>query len=182
MADQNNLLPPTKTLLTKAWDVDRFIVLGSVEKLVAIFFCPFFDQMETGVKPLSKNGEKQEDLAALRKQQQYVVESAMMKNTLDRIGTRVSRFCTIYYVDTSKVTEFDALYELFADEPFALMFFYKNKHVKVDVGTGNNNKINFPVDEDDLIYMVEGIYIGAKAGKPVVDSRKQFSQYTDRGQ
>lgn len=177
-----SIVPPTKTMLTKAWDVDRFIVLGSVDKLVAVLFCPFFEHIEKGIRPVDTTSSRQGDGAA-RIQQQYIIESATMKNTLDRIAINVSRYCTVFYVDTTKVTEFDSMYELFADEPFALLFFYKNTHIKLDVGTGNNNKINFPiVDEDEMKRLIEATVLGAKAGHVVVNSRMEYSQYAGRGQ
>ena len=105
-----------------------------------------------------------------------------MKHTLDSIGTRVNRFCTFYYVDTSQVSEFDNYYELYASEPFALLFFYRNKHIKIDLGTGNNNKINFPTDTDEMINILEVAFLGAKAGKTVIETRMEFSQFAGRGQ
>jgi hypothetical protein len=32
------------------------------------------------------------------------------------------------------------MYELY--DPCTVMFFYRNKHIMIDLGTGNNNKIN----------------------------------------
>jgi len=131
--------------------------------------------------PQNQN-KKGEDASALRIQQQFINESALMKHTLDSIGTRVNRFCTFYYVDTSQVSEFDNYYELYASEPFALLFFYRNKHIKIDLGTGNNNKINFPTDTDEMINILEVAFLGAKAGKTVIETRMEFSQYAGRGQ
>lgn len=31
------------------------------------------------------------------------------------------------------------MYELY--DPLAVMFFYRNKHIMIDLGTGNNNKM-----------------------------------------
>ena len=46
------------------------------------------------------------------------------------------------------------MYELY--DPCTLMFFYRNKHMMIDLGTGNNNKINWPMeDEQELIDIIE---------------------------
>jgi DIM1 family U5 snRNP protein len=37
------------------------------------------------------------------------------------------------------------MYELY--DPMTLMFFYRNKHMMIDTGTGNNNKITFNFTE-----------------------------------
>ena len=36
------------------------------------------------------------------------------------------------------------------------MFFYRNKHIMVDLGTGNNNKINWALtDKQEMIKIIE---------------------------
>jgi DIM1 family U5 snRNP protein len=36
------------------------------------------------------------------------------------------------------------------------MFFYRNKHIMVDLGTGNNNKINWSIDDkQEMIDIIE---------------------------
>jgi hypothetical protein len=50
------------------------------------------------------------------------------------------------------------------------MFFYRNKHMQVDFGTGNNknNKINFDInnkqDKQELIDIIEVVYSAARKG------------------
>ena len=57
-------------------------------------------------------------------------------------------------VDISKVSDFNKMYELY--DPCTTMFFYRNKHMMIDLGTGNNNKINWPMtDEQEFIDIVE---------------------------
>lgn len=39
------------------------------------------------------------------------------------------------------------------------MFLGRNKHIMIDLGTGNNNKINWPMsDKQELIDIVEVVY------------------------
>ena len=190
-ADAASAIAPTTTVLTRAWDIDRFIVLGSVDKLVAVMYCPYFEQIRVGIRPASTqqqsctaNGNRAttRDAAATANQTAFIIEAALMEDTLRRIARRVSRYCCIYFADTNIVHDYDVMYELHAEEPFSLQFYYRNQHVKLDVGTGNYNKINFPIEEDELLSVVEAAFVGAKAGKVVVDSRKQYSQYARRGQ
>jgi len=48
--------------------------------------------------------------------------------------------------------------------------------VVIDLGTGNNNKLNFVLeDKQELIDIVETIYKGAKKGRGLVVSPKDYS-------
>lgn len=52
----------------------------------------------------------------------------------------------------------------------------RNKHIQVDFGTGNNNKINFPIaDKQDLIDVLEVAYKAASKGKGLAVSPKDYS-------
>ena len=51
------------------------------------------------------------------------------------------------------------MYELY--DPVTVMFFYRNKHMMIDLGTGNNNKINWALNnKQEFIDIVEVIYRG----------------------
>lgn len=46
------------------------------------------------------------------------------------------------------------MYELY--DPCTVMFFFRNKHIMVDLGTGNNNKINWALDDkQEMIDLIE---------------------------
>ena len=48
-------------------------------------------------------------------------------------------------------------YELY--DPCTVMFFYRNKHMMIDLGTGNNNKLNWALtDTQEFIDILETIY------------------------
>ena len=58
-------------------------------------------------------------------------------------------------------------------DPVTLMFFFRNKHMMCDFGTGNNNKLNWVLeDKQELIDIIETIYRGAKKGRGLVVSPK----------
>lgn len=39
--------------------------------------------------------------------------------------------------------DFNVMYELY--DPCTIMFFFRNKHIMIDLGTGNNNKVRHVV-------------------------------------
>jgi hypothetical protein len=48
------------------------------------------------------------------------------------------------------------MYELY--DPCTVMFFFRNKHIMIDLGTGNNNKINWALDDkQEMIDLIEVI-------------------------
>lgn len=93
-------------------------------------------------------------------------------------------FAVIYLCDNSektgpplppdeewRVPDFNDMYELY--DPMTIMFFYRNKHMMCDFGTGNNNKLNWVLeDKQELIDILETIYKGAKKGRGLVVSPK----------
>lgn len=86
----------------------------------------------------------------------------------------MKNFAVIYLVDISKVPDFNTMYELY--DPCTIMFFFRNKHMMIDLGTGNNNKINWAfTDKQEFIDIVETVYKGAKKGKGLVISPKDYS-------
>jgi DIM1 family U5 snRNP protein len=55
----------------------------------------------------------------------------------------------------------------------ARRFFYRNKHIMIDLGTGNNNKINWAIeDKQEFIDIIETVYRGASKGRGLVVSPK----------
>lgn len=73
-----------------------------------------------------------------------------------------------------QVPDFNAMYELY--DPCTVMFFFRNKHIMVDLGTGNNNKINWAMEEkQEFVDIVEVVYRGARKGRGLVVSPKDYS-------
>ncbi|KAJ9479156.1 Spliceosomal protein DIB1, partial [Pseudozyma hubeiensis] len=97
-----------------------------------------------------------------------------MDETLYKISTAVQNFAVIYLVDITQVPDFNKMYELY--DACSTMFFYRNKHIMIDLGTGNNNKINWAItDRQELIDIVEVVYRGASKGRGLVISPKDYS-------
>ena len=97
-------------------------------------------------------------------------------NLLSHIGIadRVKNFAVLYVCDLDQVPDFKQMYELY--DTVTLMFFFRNKHMMCDFGTGNNNKLNWVLeDKQELIDIIETIYRGAKQGRGLVVSPKDYS-------
>lgn len=93
---------------------------------------------------------------------------------LYKISEEVQLFASIYLVDISQVPDFNTMYELY--DPMTVMFFFRNRHIMVDFGTGNNNKLNFVVDSrQGMIDIIETVYRGARKGKGLVVSPVDYS-------
>ncbi|XP_072303227.1 thioredoxin-like protein 4A [Eucyclogobius newberryi] len=97
-----------------------------------------------------------------------------MDEVLYSIAEKVKNFAVIYLVDITEVPDFNKMYELY--DPCTLMFFFRNKHIMIDLGTGNNNKINWTMeDKQEMIDIVETVYKGARKGRGLVVSPKDYS-------
>jgi len=97
-----------------------------------------------------------------------------MDETLYKVAEKCKNFAVFYVVDISQVPDFNKMYEIY--DPCTLMFFYRNKHIMIDLGTGNNNKINWPVDDpQEMIDIVETVYRGARKGRGLVIAPKDYS-------
>lgn len=98
----------------------------------------------------------------------------IMDETLYQVAELVKNFAVIYLVDITQVTAFNEDYKL--TDPCTVMFFHRDKHIMVDMGTGNNNKITFPMtNTQDLIDIIEVVYRGARKGRGLVDAPRDYS-------
>jgi U5 snRNP protein, DIM1 family len=98
----------------------------------------------------------------------------IMDETLYKVAERVKNFAVVYLVDITLVRDFNEAYKL--TDPCTVMFFFRDKHIMVDMGTGNNNKITFAMtDQQDLIDIIEVVYRGARKGRGLVNAPKDYS-------
>ena len=97
-----------------------------------------------------------------------------MDEMLYNIAYHIKNFAVIYLVDITEVPDFNDIYELY--DPCSVMFFYRNRHIMVDMGTGNNNKINFLLnDKQDIIDIAECVYRTARKGRGLAVPPRDFS-------
>ena len=98
----------------------------------------------------------------------------LQDEVLASITDVVKNFAVIYVVDISEVPDFNEMYELY--DPLTTMFFFRNKHIMIDLGTGNNNKVNWPLaDKQEFVDLIEVVYRGARKGRGLVVSPKDYS-------
>uniref|UniRef100_A0ACD5T8K1 Uncharacterized protein n=1 Tax=Avena sativa TaxID=4498 RepID=A0ACD5T8K1_AVESA len=97
-----------------------------------------------------------------------------MDEVLAGVAEAVKNLAVIYLVDITEVPGFNALYELY--DPSTVMFFFRNRPVKIDLGTGDNNKINWAMkDKREFVDIVETVYRGARKGRGQVVAPKNYS-------
>lgn len=152
------VLPHLKT----GWHVDQAI-MSEEDRLVVIRFGRDWDP----------DCMRQDEV--LYRMSSTISESLSSSLTpLIGIADRVKNFAVIYLCDIDQVPDFNKMYELY--DPVTVMFFFRNKHMMCDFGTGNNNKMNWVLeDKQELIDIIETIYKGAKKGRGLVVSPKDYS-------
>lgn len=117
---------------------------------------------------------EEERVVVLRFGHDYDPVCMVMDETLAGCADQIKNFAVIFLVDISQVPDFNTMYELY--DPCTIMFFYRNKHIMIDLGTGNNNKINWAMnDKQEFIDIVETVYRGARKGRGLVVSPKDYS-------
>eukprot|EP00300_Choanocystis_sp_HF-7_P035141 c48511_g1_i1.p2 GENE.c48511_g1_i1~~c48511_g1_i1.p2 ORF type:complete len:156 (+),score=46.43 c48511_g1_i1:42-470(+) len=116
----------------------------------------------------------EENVVVVRFGHDWDPECMAQDEVLFRIAERVRKFCNIYLVDITEVPDFNKMYELY--DAMTVMFFFRNKHIQVDLGTGNNNKINMVIpDDQEMIDLIETVFRGARRGRGLVTSNKDYS-------
>mmetsp|Transcript_2350 Transcript_2350/g.2630 ORF Transcript_2350/g.2630 Transcript_2350/m.2630 type:complete len:143 (+) Transcript_2350:34-462(+) len=118
---------------------------------------------------------KEEDrVVIIRFGRDWSPECMQMDEVLYAIANKVKLMACIHLVDIDEVPDFNKMYELY--DPVTVMFFFRNKHIMIDLGTGNNNKINWPLtNKSEMIAIVETVYRGARKGRGLVVSPKDYS-------
>jgi DIM1 family U5 snRNP protein len=179
--------------LVTGWHVDQAI-MSEEERLVVIRFGRDWDP------DCMRQDEVlyREDPFSLFAPLLLIMESA-------GIADRVKNFAVVYVCDLDQVPDFKQMYGQYAPfltisrlkpatphlsfsdicadmfyielyDPVTIMFFFRNKHMMCDFGTGNNNKLNWVLeDKQELIDIIETIYRGAKKGRGLVVSPKDYS-------
>ena len=117
---------------------------------------------------------EEDRIVVIRFGHDYDKQCMEMDEMLYKCAEAVCNFAVIYLVDITEVPDFNNMYELY--DPCTVMFFYRNRHIMVDFGTGDNNKLNFKIsNKQDLIDILETVYRGAHKGKGLVVSPKDYS-------
>uniref|UniRef100_A0A7S2TUJ5 mRNA splicing factor DIB1 n=1 Tax=Lotharella oceanica TaxID=641309 RepID=A0A7S2TUJ5_9EUKA len=103
------------------------------------------------------------------------IECKRMDKILEKVMLSVYDIAIICTVDIEKVVDFNEMYELY--DNCSVMFFFRNRHIMIDLGTGNNNKIDWVLqDKFELIDIIESVYRGVRKGKNLILSPIDFSK------
>ena len=115
--------------------------------------------------------QEKEKLVVIRFGHDWDPDCMLQDETLFAVADKVSNFAVVYLVDITEVPDFNKMYELY--DPTTVMFFFRNKHIMIDLGTGNNNKINWPLNnKQEMIDIIEVVYKAAKKGRGLAVSPK----------
>lgn len=150
--------------LVSGWHVDQAI-LSEEDRLVVIRFGRDWDKdcMKQD-EVLYKVADQVKNFAVI-----YVCDIDQVPNFNGMYG--MSSFRPIPWRETTNQTKYTELYDA-----CTVMFFFKNKHMMCDFGTGNNNKMNFYVeDKQQLIDIIEVIYKAARKGSGQAKSPVDYS-------
>lgn len=117
---------------------------------------------------------EEDRLVLIRFGHDWDAQCMIMDETMYGIADKSKNFACMYLVDISDVPDFNTMYELY--DPVTLMFFFRNKHIMIDLGTGNNNKVNWPIsNKQELFDLIEVVYRGARKGRGLVIAPKDYS-------
>ncbi|MFQ6648568.1 hypothetical protein Gotur_021757 [Gossypium turneri] len=117
---------------------------------------------------------EEERLVVIRFGHDWDETCMQMDEVLASVAETIKNFAVIYLVDITEVPDFNTMYELY--DPSTVMFFFRNKHIMIDLGTGNNNKINWALkDKQEFIDIIETVYRGARKGRGLVIAPKDYS-------
>ncbi|KAG4304517.1 hypothetical protein PORY_002227 [Pneumocystis oryctolagi] len=145
--------------LRTGWHVDQAILSGTKGFFFLLLFIFAIEEERLVVIRFGRDGDE---------------ECMRQDEVLYKIAEKVVNFAVIYLVDIDEVPDFKQMYELY--DRCTIMFFYRNKHMMIDLGTGNNNKINWALeDKQELIDIFETVYKGARKGRGLVISPKDYS-------
>lgn len=98
-----------------------------------------------------------------------------MDEILANSAELIKNFAVIYVVDITEVPYYNEMYEL--TDPCSVMFFFRNKIVQIDYGTGENNKMTFVIPtKQEFLDICELAYRGATKGVGCIKSNINYAK------
>eukprot|EP00928_Gymnodinium_smaydae_P072665 TRINITY_DN55994_c0_g1_i1.p2 TRINITY_DN55994_c0_g1~~TRINITY_DN55994_c0_g1_i1.p2 ORF type:complete len:143 (-),score=24.18 TRINITY_DN55994_c0_g1_i1:189-617(-) len=115
-----------------------------------------------------------EKVLLLRFGHDYDPECMEIDEVLAAVLPRVQQYCQIHLVDTKEVPDFCQQYELY--DPCTLMFFYRGRHVQIEMGMGDRFKITWaPHGKEELVDLIETVHRGAQQGRDLVVFTRDYA-------
>merc|ERR1712100_92145 len=98
----------------------------------------------------------------------------LMDELLLSVQDAVKASCRMHLVDVQEVPDFCQQYELY--DPCTLMFFFRGRHVQLELGVGDRYKITWPIGgPKELAEIVEAVHRGAQQGRDLVVAARDHS-------
>ncbi|KAI3957165.1 hypothetical protein MKW98_002792 [Papaver atlanticum] len=115
---------------------------------------------------------EEERLVVIRFGHDWDETCMQMDEVLSSVAETIKNFAVIYLVDITEVPDFNTMYD-----PSTVMFFFRNKHVMIDLGTGNNNKINWALkDKQEFIDIIETVSWGQERSRSCDSTQRLLYQ------
>eukprot|EP00747_Dinoflagellata_sp_TGD_P168044 gnl/TRDRNA2_/TRDRNA2_193584_c0_seq1.p1 gnl/TRDRNA2_/TRDRNA2_193584_c0~~gnl/TRDRNA2_/TRDRNA2_193584_c0_seq1.p1 ORF type:complete len:144 (+),score=17.97 gnl/TRDRNA2_/TRDRNA2_193584_c0_seq1:94-525(+) len=119
-------------------------------------------------------GGEDSKVVCLRFGHDYDPECVLMDENLAAVLSSIEAMCNVFLVDIDEVPEFTQQYELY--DPCTLMFFFRGRHVQLELGIGDRYKITWPIcGNQELIDILEAVHRGAQQGRDLVVASKEYS-------
>jgi DIM1 family U5 snRNP protein len=77
---------------------------------------------------------EEERVVVIRFGHDWDPQCMQMDEILASVADQIKNFAVTFLVDIGAVPDFNTMYELY--DPCTIMFFFRNKHIMVDLGTG----------------------------------------------
>eukprot|EP00882_Tetradesmus_deserticola_P022405 GHRQ01024309.1.p1 GENE.GHRQ01024309.1~~GHRQ01024309.1.p1 ORF type:complete len:114 (+),score=55.20 GHRQ01024309.1:130-471(+) len=84
---------------------------------------------------------EEERVVVLRFGHDWDPQCMQMDEILASVADQMKNFAVIFLVDIGAVPDFNTMYELY--DPCTIMFFFRNKHIMVDLGTGACGRVKY---------------------------------------
>ncbi|CAE7573716.1 Txnl4a [Symbiodinium natans] len=122
--------------------------------------------------------EEESRVVLLRFGHDYDPECKLTDDILLSLSETVKEKCGFFLVDTDLVPDFTQQYELY--DPCTLMFFFKGRHLQLELGLGERYKITWPIGGEkdtviawnhllqELLTVIEAVHRGAQQGRDLI--------------
>merc|ERR1712118_538733 len=98
----------------------------------------------------------------------------LVDKVLVDVNPSVQAVCKIFLIDTQEVSDFNMEYELY--DPCTLMFFFRGRHVELELGLGGKYKVTHPIGTSrELTEIIEAVHRGAQQGRDLVVAAKDHA-------
>merc|ERR1719263_2418962 len=89
-------------------------------------------------------------------------------------STAIQDICKIFLIDITEVPDFNQEYELY--DPCTLMFFFRGRHIELELGLGAKYKLTWPAGSSrEFVDIVEAVHRGVQQGRDLIVASKDHA-------